>query len=268
LSARDHELPDPARIIRMRDDAPGIRSFVLRFLAWEEVKPGQMVKLHVPEHWEIPISVSGVDEGTITLTIARVGVATTALFRLSEGAILGLRGPFGKPWPTQVLWGGRVLVVAGGVGLAPTRLLVRELAGPGLTLLYGARNPSLLLFRDEYEDLADHGIDLRVTVDAGDENWKGNVGVVTTLLSEDLVRAQDHAVVAGPPIMMHFTTKTLLEMGMPPERIFVTLENHMKCGVGLCGHCRIGDRYICADGPVFSLAEAFALQERSAGELW
>ncbi|MGB9590553.1 MAG: oxidoreductase, partial [Candidatus Hydrothermia bacterium] len=141
MSARDHELPEPARIIRIRDDAPGIKSFTLTFSGWDEVKSGQMVKLHVPEHWEIPISVSGVDEGTITLTIARVGVTTNALFRLTEGEILGLRGPFGRPWPTQALWGSRVLVVAGGVGLAPTRLLVYELVGPGLTLLYGARNP-------------------------------------------------------------------------------------------------------------------------------
>lgn len=268
MSARDHELPEPARIIRMRDDASGIRSFDLSFSGWDEVKPGQMVKLHVPEHWEIPISVAGVGQGMITLTIARVGVATTALFRLPEGEILGLRGPFGRPWPMQTLWGSRVLVVAGGVGLAPTRMLVHELSGPGLTLLYGARNPSLLLFKDEYEALMDHGVDLRLTVDSGDETWDGNVGVVTTLLNQDMVRSQDYAVVAGPPIMMYFTTKTLMEMGMSPDRIFVTLENHMKCGIGLCGHCRIGDRYICADGPVFSLAEAFALQERSAGELW
>lgn len=268
MSARDHELPEPSRIIRIRDDAPGIRSFVLTFSGWDEVKPGQMVKLHVPEHWEIPISVSGVDEGTITLTIARVGVATTALFKVPEGGILGLRGPFGRPWPVQTLWGSRVLVVAGGVGLAPTRLLVHELSGPDLTLLYGARNPSLLLFRDEYEALRDQGVDLRLTVDSGDESWKGNVGVVTTLLNEDTVSSHDYAVVAGPPIMMYFTAKTLVEMGLPADRIFVTLENHMKCGIGLCGHCRIGDKYICADGPVFSLAEVLALQERSAGEVW
>jgi NAD(P)H-flavin reductase len=158
--------------------------------------------------------------------------------------------------------------VAGGVGLAPTRLLVHQLAGPGITLLYGARNPSLLLFREEYEALRDHGIDLRLTVDSGDESWDGNVGVVTTLLSEDMVKSHDYAVVAGPPIMMYFTTKTLTEKGMPPDRIFVTLENHMKCGIGLCGHCRIGDKYICADGPVFSLAEALYFGERAAGELW
>ncbi len=252
----------------MRDDAPGIRSFDLSFSGWHEVKPGQMVKLHVPEHWEIPISVSGLEEDHITLTIAKVGVATNALFRLSVGDILGLRGPFGRPWPMQILWGSRVMVVAGGVGLAPTRLLVHELSGPDLTLLYGARNPALLLFKDEYDILRDRGVDLRLTVDSCDEAWEGNVGVVTTLLSEDMVRSHDYAVVAGPPVMMYFTTKTLMEMGMSPERIFVTLENHMKCGIGLCGHCRIGDKYICADGPVFSLDEVHALEKRSAGEVW
>jgi len=268
LSGRGHELPESSKIIRIRDEGPGIRSFDLTFSGWEEVRPGQMVKLYAPGHWEFPVSVSGVDEGAITLTLARVGVATTAMFGLSEGATVGLRGPFGRPWPTQLLWGRKVLVVAGGVGLAPTRLLLRELAGPGLTLLYGARSPSLLLFRDEYGELVDRGVDLRLTVDAGDATWKGHVGVVTTLLDRDLVRTRDHAVVAGPPVMMHFATRALVEMGMPPERIFVTLENHMKCGVGLCGHCRIGDRYVCTDGPVFSLAEVFALQERSAGNLW
>lgn len=268
MSSRDYELPEPARLVRVRDDAPDIRSFDLTFSGWEEIKPGQMVKLHVPEHWEIPISVSAVSDGVITLTIAKVGVVTRAIFRANEGDILGLRGPFGRPWPTQLLWGRKVLVVAGGVGLAPTRLLIRELLGSGLTVLYGARNPSLLLYTGEHDSWRDEGATVLLTVDSGDETWQGNVGVVTTLLSEEMVKAHEFAVVAGPPIMMFFTAKTLSEMGMAPQRIFLTLENHMKCGIGLCGHCRIGDRYICVDGPVFSLEEVRAMEGRVAGEVW
>ncbi len=247
--------PEPARVLSVREEAPDIRTYRLEFSRWADVQPGQFVKLYVPRLWEIPISVSGVGEGFVDLTIARVGRVTSALFQEArEGSVLGLRGPYGRGWPVQLLWGRRVLLVIGGVGLAPVRMLIRELLGPHLTVLYGAREPSLLLYTDEYDAWREAGADLRLTVDRGDESWRGRVGVVTTLLEHDLVENSEFAVVAGPPIMMKHTVKRLLEMGMEPEQIFVTLENHMKCGVGLCGHCRIGDKYICVDGPVFPLS--------------
>ena len=260
--------PEPARVVSVRDEAPDIRTYRLSFSRWADVQPGQFVKLYVPRLWEIPISVSGVDEGYIDLTIAKVGRVTSALFKEAKvGSVLGLRGPLGRGWPVQLLWGRRVLLVIGGVGLAPVRMLIRELLGPGLTVLYGARNPSLLLYTDEYDAWREAGVALRLTVDTGDEGWQGHVGVVTTLLEPELVREHEFAVVAGPPIMMKFTVRGLLEMGMEPEQIYLTLENHMKCGVGLCGHCRVGDKYVCVDGPVFSYAEVKELEEKAAGEV-
>jgi len=260
-------VPRASRILKNRDEAPDIKTYTLAFEAWQEVQPGQFLELFVQGYWEIPISVAAVEPGSVLLTVARVGRVTHALFRHHEGDCVGLRGPYGRPWPLDLLRGHRVLLVIGGLGLAPVRMVLEELAGPDLTLVYGARSPSLLLYRYRYPEWQQRGLQLRLTVDQADETWQGPVGVVTTLLDADLVKRHDYALVAGPPIMMKFTTRMLEDLGMSPDRVFVTLENHMKCGVGLCGHCRIGDKYVCVDGPVFRLDEVRDLEHWAAGEV-
>ncbi len=260
-------VPRASRILKNRDEAPDIKTYTLAFEAWHEVQPGQFMELFVEGFWEIPISVAAVEEGAVLLTIARVGKVTGALFRHREGECVGLRGPYGRPWPMEELRGRRVLLVIGGLGLAPVRMVIERLAGPEITLVYGARSPELLLYRYRYPEWQQRGMQVLLTVDRADETWQGPVGVVTTLLNPELVQAHEVALVAGPPIMMKFATKALEEMGLPPDRVYVTLENHMKCGVGLCGHCRIGDKYVCVDGPVFRLDEVRHLETWAAGEV-
>ncbi len=260
-------VPQASKILKNLDEAPDIKTFTLSFEGWREVQPGQFMELYVKGYWEIPISVAAVSEGAVHLTIARVGRVTSALFRHREGECVGLRGPYGRPWPMDLLQGHRVLLVIGGLGLAPVRMVIEELAGPQITLVYGARSPDLLLYRYRYPEWQQRGMTLLLTVDRGDASWQGPVGVVTTLLNASLVQRHDYALVAGPPIMMKFATQQLEELGMARERVFVTLENHMKCGVGLCGHCRIGDKYVCVDGPVFRLDEVRNLETWAAGEV-
>ncbi len=260
-------VPRPQRILDIREEAPGIKSFRLACVNWEQVKPGQFVELYVEGFWEIPISVAWALDGEIELTIASVGRVTRPLFQHKVGDCVGVRGPYGTPWPMDLLKEQRVLLVIGGLGLAPVRMVLETLASPRLTLVYGARNPSMLLYRYRYDHWQRQGTRILLTVDQGDETWQGPVGVVTTLLTPSLVQEHDYALVAGPPIMMKFTSQMLEEMGMPADRVFLTLENHMKCGVGLCGHCRIGDKYVCVDGPVFRLDEIRNLETWAAGEV-
>ncbi len=258
-------VPLPAWVEGVVDEAPDIKTFIIRYERSGEVLPGQFVMIFPDKFWEIPISVAHRTDDTISLTIARVGRVTSAVFRLGEGDRIGVRGPYGRPWPMDILKGKRVLFVVGGLGLAPVRIAFEELENA--TLVYGARSPELLLYRDRYGQWRDEGKEILLTVDRPAEGWDGNVGVVTTLLDENLVKSHDYAVVAGPPIMMKFASKMLEDLGMDSDRVFLTLENHMKCGVGLCGHCRIGDKYVCVDGPVFSLTEIRRLEEWASGEV-
>lgn len=257
--------PIPAAVEEVVDEGPDVKTFVIRYSRSREVLPGQFVMIFPDRMWEIPISVAHASRETIHLTVARVGRVTSALFRLGGGDRVGVRGPYGRPWPVDILRGHRVLFVVGGLGLAPVRMAIEQLGD--VTLVYGARNPSLLLYRNLYRSWEKEGKRILLTVDRPDGKWRGHVGVVTTLLDGNLVKSHDYAVVAGPPIMMKFASRMLEELGMDSDRIFLTLENHMKCGVGLCGHCRIGDRYVCVDGPVFSLSEIRNLEGWASGEV-
>ncbi len=220
------------------------------------IAPGQFVMAYAFGVGEVPISVSGTP---LHLTVRAVGAVSRAICASEPGAVLGLRGPYGNSWPVDAADGGDVVVIAGGIGLAPLRLVVlrllerRDRVGT-VSLLYGARTPGDLLYTAELADWR-RSIEVAVTVDAAGGDWSGRVGVVTKLLADTRFRpAATTAFVCGPEIMMRFAARALLDRGVPAERIQLSMERHMDCGVGLCGHCQLGPTLICRDGPVYSYA--------------
>jgi len=230
-----------------------------------EFRPGQFNMLYLPGKGEVPISISGSPEKPDTLvhTIRSVGPVTRALCASKPGGSVGVRGPYGTSWPVETAKGRDVLLVGGGIGLAPLRPAIYEILANRseynrVILLYGARTPADLLFARELEKWRSRfDFELLVTVDSAKPDWRGIVGVVTTLLPSAQF-AQDNivAMVCGPEIMMRVTVKHILERGIEPEDIYISMERNMKCAVGICGHCQLGPEFICKDGPVFSYAHA------------
>jgi len=224
-------------------------------------QPGQFNMLYLPGVGEIPISISGDPAGPSALihTIRRVGSVTNPMARLAPGDMLGVRGPYGKPWPIKAAAGMDVLVVAGGIGLAPLRPVILEALANrksygNVSLLYGARTPEDILYHKEI-DLwrAGRKMEAHITVDSATRTWKGNVGLVTTLISRARFDpAATWAFICGPEVMMRFVAADLIGRGMAPDRISVSMERNMHCGIGLCGRCQHGPRFICKDGPVFA----------------
>jgi NAD(P)H-flavin reductase len=222
---------------------------------------GQFNMLYVFGVGEIPISISGDPSAprTLTHTTRSVGTVTGAMSKLAEGDIVGVRGPFGRSWPIARAAGNDVVIVAGGIGLAPLRpaiyqlLAQREQFGK-IVLLYGARTQEEILYRQELEQWrARFDTDVYVTVDRATGDWRGNVGVVTTLISRaPFYPPETVAMVCGPEVMMRFTVQELQKRGVPTEQTFVSMERNMKCATGFCGHCQFGPKFICKDGPVFS----------------
>jgi anaerobic sulfite reductase subunit B len=210
----------------------------------------------------VPISVSGapVRPGPVVLTVRAVGAVTSAVCASEPGAVLGIRGPIGNAWPVDAAAGGDVVVVAGGIGLAPLRpVVLRALERRGeygaVSVLYGARTPHDLLYREQVEQWR-HEVEVEVTVDAAGGDWTGRVGVVPKLVAGVSVRPRETtAFVCGPEVMMRFTVEALLARGVAAERVFLSMERHMDCGIGLCGHCQLGPTLVCRDGPVYSYAE-------------
>ena len=225
------------------------------------VAPGQFMMVYVFGIGEVPISVSGAPNrpGPVVLTVRAVGAVSNAICASKPGAVLGLRGPFGNSWPIDTA-SGDVVVVAGGIGLAPLRPVVlraleRRSNYGAVSLLYGARSPGDLLYTDLLAEWRS-AIDVEITVDAASGDWTGRVGVVPKLIAGATFRPDDAtAFICGPEIMMHFAIDALLARGVPPERIYISMERHMQCGVGLCGHCQLGPTLICRDGPVYTHAE-------------
>lgn len=228
-------------------------------LAWA---PGQFTMLAAGGAGEVPISISGdPDHGPLVHTVRAVGLATEAICAAEPGEVLSVRGPFGHPWPVDDVEGTDVVVVAGGVGLAPLRpailrLLARRERYGRTVLLYGGRAPSELLFGPELEAWTERGLDVRVTVDSAGPEWLGHVGVVPRLLNRvELDPERTVALVCGPEIMMRFTVAALGESGVPAERVYASMERNMQCGIGHCGHCQLGPTLICRDGPVYPWSE-------------
>lgn len=218
---------------------------------------GQFNMIGLPGIGEVPISVSGTDGGVHVHTIRAVGAATKALCELEPGAFVQIRGPYGSVWPLDAARGRPVVIVTGGIGLAPLRTAIRAMVAdpvgfPDVRLFIGARAPDDLLFRDEVAAWASAPhVKVAVTVDRAGADWHGDVGVVTRLLTRSSVPAGAAAFVCGPEIMMKFARKALVELGVPDDSIWVSMERHMKCAAGFCGRCQYAHWFICKDGPVF-----------------
>ncbi|MCC6900155.1 MAG: FAD/NAD(P)-binding protein [Polyangiaceae bacterium] len=227
--------------------------------------PGQFNMLYAFGLGEVPISISGdpLKPAVLTHTIRAVGPTTRGLEALKKGDGVGVRGPFGTPWPVDEAQGKDVIVVAGGIGLAPLRpaiysMLSRRQAFGKLCIAYGARTPADILYEKEIERWRGRiDVDLEVTVDRGDPDWRGHTGVVTKLLRRfELTPESTVALLCGPEVMMRFASRELEGLGVPSARIYVSMERNMKCGVGSCGHCQLGPSFVCKDGPVYPLTKA------------
>ncbi len=238
-----------------------------------EFEPGQFNMIYVFGVGEAAISISGdpAGGGSYTHTVREVGAVSRAIAKLEAGAVAGIRGPYGTGWPVEAAEGEDVGIVAGGLGLAPLRpaiyhiLANRSLYGR-VSILFGSRNPGDILFRNELEAWRRRlDVDVAVTVDHADTSWRGNVGVVPSLIRRASFDPHETiAMVCGPEVMMRYTAAGLVEAGLAPERIFVSMERNMKCAIGLCGHCQFGPDFICKDGPVMPYAKIeriFAVRE-------
>jgi len=228
--------------------------------------PGQFTMLYAFGVGEVPISVSGRGRGEeLMQTIRAIGAATRALCAAAPGDMIGVRGPFGTQWQLSAAEGRDVLIVAGGIGLAPLRpvlltALEQRARYRRVVLLVGARSPDDLLFTRELETWRRRGVEVRVTVDRARAGWKGDVGLVTRFIDHAVVDpAGTAAFVCGPEIMMRVCAHALVNLGVAAEQIQVSLERNMRCGAALCGHCQLGPLLLCRDGPVVSYAEAAPL---------
>jgi len=258
-------VPQPFRVRERERDTADTWTLVLEDVdgGGPAIGPGQFVMVYVFGVGEVPISVSGPPDrpGPVVLTVRAVGAVTEAICASEPGTVLGLRGPFGTSWPVAASTGADVVVVAGGIGLAPLRPVVlhaleHRAAFGEVVVLYGTRTPGDLLYREQL-DVWREQLTLDVTVDVAGTGWPGKVGVVPKLLAGapfDPEKAV--AFVCGPEIMMQFTVQALLERGVVPSRIHFSLERNMRCGVGHCGHCQLGPTLICRDGPVYTYETA------------
>jgi NAD(P)H-flavin reductase len=225
--------------------------------AW---RPGQFMMLYVFGEGEIPISISG-DPGqhdALHHTVRAVGPVSRAIFKSKAGSVIGVRGPYGSVWPTDLCEQQDVVLVAGGIGLAPLRpvlyTIISDRSRYGrVLLLVGARTPDIILYRKEIETWRKRGVDVRMAVDAAAPGWRETVGPITTLIPRaEFDPSRAVAFIVGPEIMMRFVVQALVQRGIPGDRLFISMERNMKCAVGFCGHCQLGPTFICKDGPVFS----------------
>ena len=262
----DPMLPRPARVLQV--DKETHDTFTLSIEAGNgnghpSFAPGQFSMLYVFGVGELPISISGDPEepGRLVYTVRSVGKATNALVTKTAGESLGVRGPFGTSWPMTKARGKDIVVIAGGIGLAPLRPAIYHILRhrgdyKRLIVLYGARTPRDMLYRKQlaaWAYLPDTQI--LTTVDYGGLSWRGNVGVVTTLFRH--VRLQPNktvALICGPEIMMRYVVRELESRGVGPADTYLSMERNMKCAVGFCGHCQLGPYFACKDGPVFPLS--------------
>ena len=264
LPSADPWLAHTVRIASITDEIQDVATYRLEFVDTGIAEsysflPGQFNMLYLPGVGEAAISISSDprQRGVLDHTVRVAGNVTGELARLKEGATFGLRGPFGSVWPIDECLGGDVVIVTGGIGLAPLRPTIYELLNRKdecgqLTLLYGAREPSGLLYTNEFDDWRQRGFDVSVTVDRGTGAWKGKVGVVPQLLDRMPLENPERTSVlcCGPEVMMWFAARSAQGRGVPADRIWVSLERNMNCAIGLCGHCQFGPSFVCKDGPV------------------
>jgi NAD(P)H-flavin reductase len=264
--------PTMAEMVKIGQLAEREKLFTLHLKDGRDLghKAGQFVEVSVFGIGEAPIGVtsSPTRNGTFELCVREVGDVTRALHRMEPGATVGIRGPFGNGFPIDKMRGKDLLFAPGGMGLPPLRSVIQQVLDEResfgrVIILYGARNPSELLFKDELAQWeARDDVEFHVTVDRGDENWTGNVGVITTLFPKVTINPRNTvALTVGPPVMYRFVLIELLSKGIQDGNIFLSLERRMKCGLGKCGHCQINSVYVCQKGPVFSYAQLKDLPE-------
>ncbi|MAF85370.1 MAG: heterodisulfide reductase subunit F [Dehalococcoidales bacterium] len=272
-------LPLPMRIdkVTVETDDWDIKTFSLSFVNQEDEAdfkyiPGQFVELSVLGKGEAPFGMasSPTQPGRLEFTVSKIGVVTTALHNMEAGRTVGVRGPLGNGYPIEELKGKNMVMIGGGFGFSTLRALTNLALDEtnrdnfkDITVIYGARRPGLLLYKDDLEKWGKRSdIHLHLTVDTGDEEWAGKVGFVPAVTKEVAPSSEEaYALVCGPPAMIKFTLPVVEELGFPPERTLLSMEMRMKCGLGMCGRCNIGSQYVCRDGPVFSLAKLSRLPQ-------
>ena len=254
--------PIEAEIVDIIDESPTIKSFVVKPESEFTFATGQFVELALPGKGEAPFtpSSSPSEKKQMEISIMKAGEVTELLHQCKKGQKVGLRGPYGKGYPIDDFAGKEVYIVGGGVGLAPIRQLFLTLVErisdfKSVVCRFGAKTPDDFIYKDtlfgSWQKI--DGVQIKLTVDEANGQWKDNVGVVTTILEEDDVNIKNAvAVVCGPPIMMRFVTQKLLGFGFKPKQIYLSMEKNMSCGFGKCGHCMIGKYYVCKDGPVLT----------------
>lgn len=263
-------LPHQAIIKDIKKETHNTNTYVIEYTDAElrkqfAVKPGQFMMLSLLGIGEAALSLSDTsNSGVVTTTIRNVGNVTNAIFRLKKEDSIGMRGPYGTGWPLDIAKGKNVLIVAGGMGLAPLRGVINEIIANRknyghLELIYGSRTPDDMVFKSEYgkwHQIKNSKVHLTVDAVPFGEQWGCKVGLVTSCFPDMKTRYHNAiAFLCGPEIMMRFAAKCLETIGFKDNQIFVSLERRMKCGFGKCGHCQIGLKYVCKDGPVFSYAD-------------
>lgn len=255
-------VPRPFRVLRVKRETHDVFTVELTSEGGPPLafRPGQFNMVYVHGLGEVPISISGnaAEPQTLVHTIRAVGSVTMAMRSIRRGDVLGIRGPYGSAWPVNDAVGSDLVIVAGGIGLAPLRPVVYEALARRqqfgkLVLLYGTREPEDIMFLKDLEEWRGRfDFHVFVTVDRALGSWKGHVGVVTGLIPKaSFDPANTVAMICGPEVMMRFTTMELLKIGVDPGQIYFSMERNMKCGIGLCGHCQFGPYFICREGPVF-----------------
>ena len=251
-----------AEVLDIAAETSNIKTFSLRPKNALPFRAGQFMDISVPGVGEAPFTPSSnhniSDE--LDFTIMSVGRVTKMLYGMENGQTVGLRGPYGTAYPINEWKSKDVFIVGGGVGLAPLRALLYALFNnvndyKKIILKYGARTSKDIVYKNEIESWRSkaNNVEVELTVDAGDQAWKGNVGIVTTIVKAANIDINNAvSIVCGPPIMMKFVTFKLLDLGLRAENIYLSMEKNMSCGIGKCGHCRIGPYYACKDGPVFT----------------
>lgn len=257
--------PINAKIVDIIDESPTIKSFVVRPDEAISFKTGQFVELTLPGRGEAPFTPSSSPKQAdqMEITIMKAGRVTGLLHDCKKGQQVGLRGPYGNGYPIEIFRGKEVYIIGGGVGLAPIRSLLLTLIDSigdykKIICRFGARSPDDFIYKEAlfgpWQNI--DGMEIKLTVDKANGKWKGNIGVVTTILNAKDVNIKNAvAVVCGPPVMMKFATFDLVKMGFGPGNIYLSMEKNMSCGIGKCGHCMIGKYYVCKDGPVFTLQQ-------------
>ena len=268
-------LPKEVEVVEANQMTESETHFVLKMTNGDtmDYKPGQIVEAGVYGYGEIPLGFSSSPTqtektGTFELVVREVGKVSQALSALKAGDTMTLRGPLGNGFPVDEFKGNDVLIVAGGIGLCPTRSMIRYILDnrddfKRFVLFFGTKSPADQLFTEDLEDWrVSDGIEYLEIVDSADDKWQGKVGVITQLFQDiGELDPSTKVIICGPPIMYKFVIAELDKFKVPLENIYVDLERRMKCGVGKCGHCQINDKYVCMDGPVFRYSDIKDLEE-------